>query len=375
MLTIACTGFAGGWLSLPWISARLAPPAVAGSPKVSPVPDPEPDYLAAIQPILDRHCFDCHSDGIRKGGVEFDTFRDHDTLFADRDLWARVRDQIEFHLMPPPDKLQPTPEERQALISWIDDRIFWVDPANPDPGVVTMRRLNRTEYRNTLRDLLGVEIDVSSLLPPDDSGYGFDNIGDVLTVSAAHVEHYHTAAATALDAALVPGEMPPPRVEMRQRHLQGPNSNAGGVYLSTQGEAWAEFRVSQPGSYRIEVVAGSDKGGDEEARMELRVGDGAVHTWQVTASVDSPAPYVHEIVLTADRHARVAAAFVNDFWDPDGPPGRRDRNLHVHEIRVIGPLDGPPLPKPASHTRLLPPCPPGQDVRTWASGILENFAL
>jgi hypothetical protein len=375
MLTIAFAAFAGGWFSLPWISGQLAMPSAMVSQVVSPPPDPEPDYLAGIQPILDRHCFDCHSDGIRKGGVEFDTHRDLETLFADLDLWAKVRDQIDFHLMPPPDEPQPTPEERKALVSWIDDRVFWVDPANPDPGVVTMRRLNRTEYHNTIRDLLGVEIDVSSLLPPDDTGYGFDNIGDVLTVSASHVERYHTAASTALDEALVPGKMPPPRVEMRQRHLQGPDSDEGGVFLSTQGEAWAEFRISQPGSYRIEVIAGSEKGGDEEARMELRVGGDAVHMWQVTAAMDSPAPHVHEFTLTASRQTRVAAAFVNDFWDPDGPPGRRDRNLHIHEIRVIGPLDGPPLPKPASHTRLIPPRPPGQDLRAWAAGILENFAL
>ncbi len=205
ILTIACTGFAGGWFSLPWFAAALGLTAATPSQDVSPGSDPQPDYLASIQPILENHCFDCHSDGIRKGGVEFDTYRDHDTLFADRDLWAKVRDQIDFHLMPPPDKPQPTQEERRALVSWIDDRIFWVDPDNPDPGVVTMRRLNRTEYRHTIRDLLGVEIDVSSLLPPDDTGYGFDNIGDVLTVSAAHVERFHTAAATALDASLVPG--------------------------------------------------------------------------------------------------------------------------------------------------------------------------
>lgn len=205
MLTIACAAFAGGWLSLPWLFPRLALPAAAGSLDVSPPPDPETDYLANIRPILETHCFDCHADGVRKGGVEFDTHRDLETLFADRDLWAKVRDQMDFHLMPPPDEPQPTPQERRALISWIDDRIFWVDPANPDPGVVTMRRLNRAEYQNTIRDLLGVEIDVSMLLPPDDSGYGFDNIGDVLTISAAHVERYHTAAANALDAALVPG--------------------------------------------------------------------------------------------------------------------------------------------------------------------------
>lgn len=229
MLAIACAGFAGGWHAFPWISARLALPAAAETREALPPPDPETDYLASIQPILARHCFDCHSDGIRKGGVEFDAHRDLDTLFADRDLWAKVRDQIDFHLMPPPDDPQPTPEERQALVSWIDNRIFWVDPANPDPGVVTMRRLNRAEYHNTIRDLLGVEIDTPTLLPPDDSGYGFDNIGDVLTVSAAHVERYHSAAATALDAALVAGSASHTRLIPPRPHGQDVRAWATGV--------------------------------------------------------------------------------------------------------------------------------------------------
>src|SRR5690606_36934749 len=111
---------------------------------------------------------------------------------------------------PPPDEDMPADAEREKMLRWIDDAVFPVDPANPDPGHVTLRRLNRREYQNTLRGLLDVRVDVSGLLPEDDSGYGFDNIGDVLTLSPAHLECYLKVARIALDRAVHPDPMPFP---------------------------------------------------------------------------------------------------------------------------------------------------------------------
>ena len=82
--------------------------------------------------------------------------------------------------MPPAKKRRPDTVERQRLENWIKFEAFGIDPRNIDPGRVTVRRLNRVEYRNTIRDLLGVDFDAESQFPPDDTGYGFDNIGDVL---------------------------------------------------------------------------------------------------------------------------------------------------------------------------------------------------
>src|SRR6185436_8850898 len=85
---------------------------------------------------------------------------------------------------------------KSRVDAWIKTAVFKSDPHNPDPGRVTVRRLNRVEYRNSIRDLLGVEFNADVEFPPDDTGYGFDNIGDVLTVSPMLIEKYEAAAKT-----------------------------------------------------------------------------------------------------------------------------------------------------------------------------------
>ena len=105
--------------------------------------------------------------------------------------------------MPPAGKPQPSAEERRLLEDWIKYGAFGIDPTDPDPGRVTVRRLNRVEYRNTIRDLIGVDYDTTAEFPPDDTGHGFDNIGDVLTLSPLLLEKY-LAAANAIIARAVP---------------------------------------------------------------------------------------------------------------------------------------------------------------------------
>src|SRR6185436_12961758 len=99
-------------------------------------------------------------------------------------------------LMPPAKKPQPSSAERQRLEEWIKFEAFGLDAQDPDPGRVTARRLNRIEYRNTIRDLMGIDFNSEVEFPPDDTGYGFDNIGDVLTVSPMLLEKYMGAANT-----------------------------------------------------------------------------------------------------------------------------------------------------------------------------------
>ena len=97
-------------------------------------------------------------------------------------------------IMPPAGKPRPSGEERRILEDWIKYGAFGIDPKDPDPGRVTVRRLNRVEYRNTIRDLIGVDYDTTAEFPPDDTGHGFDNIGDVLTMSPLLLEKYIAAA-------------------------------------------------------------------------------------------------------------------------------------------------------------------------------------
>src|SRR5438552_11129483 len=114
-------------------------------------------FRQSVQPILQKYCSDCHFDGMKKGGVAFDEFKSDDELLGKHDLWAAVLKNLRAGLMPPEKKPRPLAEEQQRLAEWIKFDAFGLDPRNLDPGRVTVRRLNRIEYRNTIRDLMGIE--------------------------------------------------------------------------------------------------------------------------------------------------------------------------------------------------------------------------
>ena len=154
-----------------------------------------------IVPVLNKYCYDCHGGGIAKGGVTLDDFSTEGEL-KDHKLWLRALKNMRSGIMPPAEEARPLPAEVDKVSQWIKRDVFELDPAVPDPGRATVRRLNRTEYRNTIRDLTGVEFDTKKEFPADDSGYGFDNIGDVLTVSPMLLEKYLDAAQTIVTACM-----------------------------------------------------------------------------------------------------------------------------------------------------------------------------
>jgi hypothetical protein len=188
----------------------------------------EKEMPAAVRGIFENRCYDCHADGAKKGGVALDAFKSHDDLLADKELWLRVLKNVRAGLMPPPEKDQPSAEERARIQQWITDSIFAFEPAQPDPGRPVLRRLNRVEYRNTIEDLTGVNFRVQDEFPTDDSGHGFDNLGEVLTLSPMLLEKYLAAAQSITAEALakhrdrilpgaVPAEPEPRRVYVREQ--------------------------------------------------------------------------------------------------------------------------------------------------------------
>ena len=148
-----------------------------------------------IQPILEKYCYDCHGNGVDKGGVKLDAFAD-DASLHDPKLWSRALKNVRSGIMPPADEEPLPPADAEKIMRWIKHDAFALDPANPDPGRATVRRLNRTEYRNTIRELTGVDYDTQKEFPADDTGHGFDNIADVLTISPILLERYLDAAQT-----------------------------------------------------------------------------------------------------------------------------------------------------------------------------------
>jgi hypothetical protein len=267
---------------------RISPPSVrvigfaallAVTALVRPAPAANADAVAHfkkdVQPLLVNYCYDCHGDGEEKGKVAFDGFASAEALVDNRDLWLKVLKNVRAGLMPPARKSQPTADQRRTLEQWIKYKAFGIDPEHPDPGRVTLRRLNRVEYRNTIRDLMGVDYKTEEEFPPDDTGYGFDNIGDVLTISPLLLEKYMQAAETIVAQAVpvtsrvvreatIPGsrfrrddnndgEPDAPRGDDNDDEPRGRIRESRSVSFYKKGTVIHTHRVDEPGSYYLTV--------------------------------------------------------------------------------------------------------------------------
>ena len=190
---------------------------LASSPRAFADDSPAGTFHELVQPVLADYCYSCHGEGVKKGGVVLDAFDNDKTLLASRELWFNVLKNVRSGVMPPAGKPRPSREEVRLLEDWIKQKALGIDALDPDPGRVTIRRLNRVEYRNTIRDLMGIDFKTEEEFPPDDTGYGFDTIGDVLTVSPLLLEKYMQAAET-----IVKSAVPTVSKMLRTQTIRGP---------------------------------------------------------------------------------------------------------------------------------------------------------
>ena len=161
-------------------------------------------FRTAVAPVLAKYCTGCHGPAKPKGGLNLASAVDDDSARSHRKVWERVREYVEGGLMPPEDRPQPSREEVGRLTTWIKSALKADDCGRTfDPGRVTIRRLNRAEYNNTIRDLIGIDFHPADDFPSDDVGYGFDNIGDVLSMPPILMEKYLAAAEKISEEAIV----------------------------------------------------------------------------------------------------------------------------------------------------------------------------
>lgn len=147
------------------------------------------------RPFLQQYCADCHGNEKQKADINLEAFGEQPALYKKRELWENVRDMLAEREMPPEKKPQPSEEERIRMVQFINEELAKFDCAElRRPGRVTLRRLNRAEYNNTIRDLMGVDFSPAADFPLDEVGYGFDNIGDVLSLSPILMEKYLAAS-------------------------------------------------------------------------------------------------------------------------------------------------------------------------------------
>ena len=170
-----------------------------------------PTFDSTVKPVFSKTCFACHNDRMASGGLNIAPFLQQKSITESRDEWERILQKMRTGEMPP--KGIPRPPEAQvaAILDFVRNEMEAADRnVKPDPGRVTARRLNRAEYSNTIRDLLDVDFRADKDFPTDDSGYGFDNIGDVLTISPVLMEKYVNAAERIAARALGADPLPKP---------------------------------------------------------------------------------------------------------------------------------------------------------------------
>ena len=151
-------------------------------------------YSSSIRPFLVRNCQGCHNAANKTGGLAVDQLTSASTLTTHADEWEKILRKVKTGEMPPAGFPKPKPAAAATFTHWAETELDRQAALRPDPGRVTLHRLNRTEYNNAVRDLLAVDFTPADDFPADDAGYGFDNIADVLSLPPLLMEKYLNAA-------------------------------------------------------------------------------------------------------------------------------------------------------------------------------------
>ncbi len=215
--------------------------------------------------VLRKYCTECHNTTDWAGGVALDALSAAD-IANDSETWEKAIRKLETGMMPPPGKPRPTRAVLEAFAGELAGRLDKAGLAHPYPGTKSLHRLNRTEYANAVRDVLGLRVGVTALLPADDSAEGFDNIADVLSVSPTLIQSYVSAAMKISREAVGDRTMQPTLIKYaapsglsQQEHIEGlPLGTRGGIRFTHNFplDAEYEFRISAGGGFRFAGPAG-----------------------------------------------------------------------------------------------------------------------
>ena len=364
---------------------------------------------APQQALLDRYCLTCHNERLQTAGLLLDQANIGE-VGHDIELWEKVVGKLRTRTMPPAGRPRPGDAAYDDLATWLETELDRTAAANLNAGQPGNHRLNRAEYANAVRDLLGVEIDVRSLLPADNVGHGFDNIADVLSVTPGLMERYLLVAQKVSRLALGDPTIRPEIVSYRPPTLFRQEDRTGEDQMfGTRGGIATSHHFPIDGEYSFKVsfqrvVEGPIRGVSERNILELRL-DGAPleqftifcdptgvdqkgYGSQLECAINADAEVEVRLPVTAGNHV-VAAAFLKNPWLKEGlVPDReaigfyeyfngRDVQLSVERLDVAGPhtVSGPG--ESASRQQILVCRPSGsaaEEEEACATTILSRLA-
>jgi hypothetical protein len=346
--------------------------------------------FATIQEFVKTHCIECHGPKTSKADLTLHVYTNQTLILQDRKIWEDVLERVEAGEMPPKKKPRPSVADQAAFIGSVRALFETADAnAKPDPGHVTVRRLNRTEYNNTIRDLIGIDFEPAEDFPSDDIGHGFDNIGDVLSLSPILMERYLSAAEIIMQRAILvdPPKPQPHRQSAKNLEPAGRNVPQTRFRPLVKGNLNTPFRLGIDGAYVLRTRVFGTNAGTEPVKAAWTVDGKEIATFEVplTATEKAPATFERPLTLEPGEH-RFAVTLLNPTetdpkkveaemkraaaaeakkpvvelkkgeFGPPRPPAEPKkpepdpkRTLNVEFIELTGPAD----PRPITQRKLL----------------------
>ncbi len=333
-------------------------------------------WTERVVPILETSCIDCHAGPAAEGSLDLEAYRSIEDVVADKRVWRNIATRVRDHQMPPDDAGGMPAADREFLLVWLDDSLPFIPCGHAHhAGPVTIRRLTRYEYSNTIRELLKLDYSFEEGFPDDEVGYGFDNIGDVLSVSPLLLEKY-LASAEAISEAVI---YDPAKRQLETSidaselsEVRGGVLRDGSFYLTTNGTTNCSVDAPVAGKYRVVLDAYGTRAGDELPKLAFSANGKVAKYFQVKSKRrDKRRKPLELTVLLKAGDNPLGVTFTNDYYDPDFPNiSRRDRNLAIRRIDIRGPLDHPPLSK-AHQTFLFTTADDGKSPRECAEEIIN----
>src|SRR5687768_2216795 len=373
------------WLAGATLALTVAFVATLNAAQTVPAPRPVRAAAAPTGPVptaafLKQYCLGCHNDRAKVGSLSLESL-DPARVEGHLEVWEKVVRKVRTGMMPPDTAPKPAASARAAFASALEAQLDRVALARPDPGTPALHRLNRAEYANAIRDLLAVDIDVTAMLPPDDSAAGFDNNADVLGVSPAHIEGYASAAAKISRIAVGDASISLDRVTYRAPGDLAQDVHLDGQPLGTRGGLIVRHTFPLDAEYDLEIGGGGGGGRLGAARGAAPRGGGPPPADDRYVTLDGQRIVLAgrgatRLKVTAGPHTIAAAMAVRSrVSGVDTVFNAPTRAGGISQLTIVGPFN-PTGPGDSPSRRLLMTCTPASaaDETRCARTILNTLA-